>query len=157
MIQETVPKLVEENNITAAEVDRVESLFNAIQGKYQPLKDKNLQAIQKWTLTGQYIYTLPLVGLTALSEPLIILSRINPKYALFGSAQAGYNALANGLRKVFPKLPKTEAEKAFQGIVQGLDGTLAERFGDLAGVTVSRKVSNAFFRATLLTTITSDQ
>jgi len=154
VIQETVPKLVEENNITAAEVDRVESLFNAIQGKYQPLKDKNLQAIQKWTLTGQYIYTLPLVGLTALSEPLIILSRINPKYALFGSAQAGYNALANGLRKVFPKLPKTEAEKAFQGIVQGLDGTLAERFGDLAGVTVSRKVSNAFFRATLLTTIT---
>ena len=45
-------------------------------------------------------------------------------------------------------------EKAFAGILEGLDGSLAERFGDLANVTVARKVTNAFFKATLLTTVT---
>ena len=153
-IQENVPELAKENNITQPEVDRIVDIFDAIQGKYKPLKDKRMQAIQKWGLTSGYIYTLPLVGLTALSEPLIILSRINPKYALFGGLNAAYNGLAAGLRTVFPKLPRTESEKVFRGIVQGLDGTLADRFGDLAGVTVSRKVGNAFFRATLLTTFT---
>jgi hypothetical protein len=153
-IQENVPELAKENNITQPEVDRIVDIFDAIQGKYKPLKDKRAQAIQKWALTSGYIYTLPLVGLTALSEPLIILSRINPKYALFGGLNAAYNGLAAGLRTVFPKLPRTESEKVFRGIVQGLDGTLADRFGDLAGVTVSRKVGNAFFRATLLTTLT---
>ena len=153
-IQENVPELAKENNITQPEVDRIVDIFDAIQGKYKPLKDKRAQAIQKWALTSGYIYTLPLVGLTALSEPLIILSRINPKYALFGGLNAAYNGLASGLRTVFPKLPRTESEKVFRGIVQGLDGTLADRFGDLAGVTVSRKVGNAFFRATLLTTLT---
>ncbi|MHA2218445.1 MAG: hypothetical protein ACXACY_21130 [Candidatus Hodarchaeales archaeon] len=153
-IQENVPELAKEDNITQSEVDRIVDIFDAIQGKYKPLKDKRMQAIQKWALTGGYIYTLPLVGLTALSEPLIILSRINPKYALFGGLNAAYNGLASGLRTVFPKLPRTESEKVFRGILQGLDGTLAERFGDLAGVTVSRKVGNAFFRATLLTTLT---
>ena len=153
-IQENVPELAKENNITQPEVDRIVDIFDAIQGKYKPLKDKRMQAIQKWGLTSGYIYTLPLVGLTALSEPLIILSRINPKYALFGGLNAAYNGLAAGLRTVFPKLPRTESEKVFRGIVQGLDGTLADRFGDLAGVTVSRKVGNVFFRATLLTTLT---
>ena len=153
-IQENVPELAKENNITQPEVDRIVDIFDAIQGKYKPLKDKRMQAIQKWGLTSGYIYTLPLVGLTALSEPLIILSRIHPKYALFGGLNAAYNGLAAGLRTVFPKLPRTESEKVFRGIVQGLDGTLADRFGDLAGVTVSRKVGNAFFRATLLTTFT---
>ena len=63
-------------------------------------------------MTGGYIYTLPLVSLTALSEPLI-LSRINPKYALFGGLNAAYNGLASGLRTVFPKLPRTESEKKY--------------------------------------------
>lgn len=150
----TIPEMYKNNQITAAEAQHIKDIFDATQHKYKPLDSRGLRNAQKWLLTSQYILTLPLAGLTALSEPLIILSRISPKYALFGAAQAAYNAYRAGLRTVFPKLKMKENERAFKGILEGLDGTLAERFGDLAGVTVSRKVTNAFFKATLLTTIT---
>jgi hypothetical protein len=142
------------DQISVTEREYINDVFDATQNKYKPLKNDKLKAIQKWGLTGQYILTLPLAGLTALSEPLIILSRIGPKYALFGTANAIYNSYRAGLRKFFPKFKLRESEKAFAGILQGLDGSLAERFGDLANVTVARKVTNAFFKATLLTTVT---
>ena len=40
------------------------------------------------------------------------------------------------------------------GILQGFDGTLAERLGDIAGVDVVRKVTDKFFKVTMLTQIT---
>jgi hypothetical protein len=150
-INSILPKL---KGATKEEVSWISDLYDATQSKYRPLRNKKVQGIQKWLLTGQYILTLPLAGLTALSEPIIILSRINPKYALFGSVNALYNSTRAGTRKFFPKMKMNEKEKAFAGILEGLDGSLAERFGDLANVTVARKVTNAFFRATLLTTVT---
>jgi hypothetical protein len=101
-----------------------------------------------------YIFTLPLAGLTALSEPLIILSRVDPKYAAFGAVDATYNAMREGLRKFLPQLKLTEKEQAFRSIMQGFDPVLADRMGDISGVTVARKWTNRFFRATLLTSIT---
>ena len=140
--------------INQSEVDRIKGIYQATQQRYKRMDDKGWQGLQKWVLTSQYILTLPLVGLTALTEPLIILSRVSPKYALFGASKASYNALKNGLRKVFPKIPMSQSEKAFAGILQGLDGVLADRFGDISGVTVARKITNAFFRTTMLTTVT---
>jgi len=139
---------------TQQEQEWISDLYDATQSKYKPLRNKKVQGIQKWILTGQYILTLPLAGLTALSEPIIVLSRLNPRYALFGTVSASYNALRAGSRKFFPKMKMNAKEKAFAGILEGLDGSLAERFGDLANVTVARKVTNAFFKATLLTTVT---
>ena len=140
--------------INQAEIDQIKKVYQATQQRYNRLNDKGWQGLQKWILTSQYILTLPLVGLTALTEPLIILSRISPKYALFGASKATFNGLKNGLRKVFPKIPMSQSEKAFAGILQGLDGVLADRFGDISGVTVARKITNAFFRTTMLTTVT---
>ena len=34
------------------------------------------------------------------------------------------------------------------------DGTLAERLGDIAGISVSRRITDAFLKTTLLTQIT---
>ena len=42
----------------------------------------------------------------------------------------------------------------FRSILQGFDGTLAERLGDIAGISVSRRITDAFFKFTLLTQIT---
>ena len=153
-VNRLIPSMVEKGNIGNTEISHLQDVFNATQNKLNPLSNRKLQAFQKWMLTSQYILTLPLAGLTALSEPFIILSRTNPKYALFGAANAAYNSLRSGLRMVFPKISLREKEKAFKGILEGLDGSLAERFGDIAGVTVARKITNAFFRATLLTTVT---
>jgi len=141
-------------DITPVEVDIIKDIYSATQHNYKPLKDKNIQNAQKWLLTSQYILKLPLAGITSLSEPLLILSRISPKYALFGASKGIYNALRSGLRTVFPKLPKLQQEKILTSFLEGADGILAERFGDISGVTAARKITNAFFKATLLTTVT---
>ena len=153
-INEAVPKLIKDGNMTQVEANQIKAVFDATQDKLNPLSDNSFKTAQKWLLTSQYILTLPLAGLTALSEPLIILSRISPKYALFGAMDAAYNTIRQGKRAFMPRTPLTAKEKAFRGILEGMDGAMADRFGDLAGVTVSRKVTNAFFKATLLTTIT---
>jgi hypothetical protein len=153
-INEAVPKLIKDKNMSQVEANQIKAVFDATQDKLNPLSDNSFKTAQKWLLTSQYILTLPLAGLTALSEPLIILSRISPKYALFGTIDAAYNAIRQGKRAFMPRTPLTAKEKAFRGILEGMDGAMADRFGDLAGVTVSRKVTNAFFKATLLTTIT---
>jgi len=55
---------------------------------------------------------------------------------------------------VLPKFKKSRQEKAFMDILQGFDGTLAERLGDIAGVDVTRKITDRFFKLTMLTQIT---
>lgn len=154
VIEPEVKKLAASGDISDAEINYIRDLYSAIQNQYKPISNPTLQKIQRWVLTGNYILTLPLAGIAALTEPIIILSRVSPKYALFGLMDASVNALKNGLRSVFPKISLGEKEKAFKGILQGLDGAMAERFGDIANVSVSRKITNAFFKTTLLTQIT---
>jgi hypothetical protein len=89
-----------------------------------------------------------------MSEPFIVLSRVNTKDAMFGAAQAARNTLRQGLRSIFPKIKRSEAEQAFNSILQGYDGTLAERLGDISGVEVSRFITDKFFKTILLTQIT---
>ena len=57
-------------------------------------------------------------------------------------------------RTIFPKLKKSEAEQAFNSMLQGYDGTLAERLGSITGVDVARTVTDKFFRTIMLTQIT---
>ena len=149
-----VNSLIKDDKISTEEINHIKDIYNATQHKLNPISDKRLQGIQKYLLTGTYILTLPLAGLTSLTEPLIILSRLSPKYALFGALKAANNALRAGLRTVFPKIPLNEAEKAFRGILQGLDTVISERLGDIAGVTASKKISDVFFKTTLLTLVT---
>ena len=104
--------------------------------------------------TYQYMLTLPLAALTALSEPFIVLSRVGPQHAIYGISRATANAFRQGIRSVLPKLEKTRSEMEFRQILQGFDGTLAERLGDIAGISVSRRITDAFFKATLLTQVT---
>ena len=98
--------------------------------------------------------TLPLAALTALSEPIIVLTRVNPKHALPALGKATINTFRQAVRSVLPKFKKSEQERAFMDILQGYDGTLAERLGDIAGIDVTRRITDRFFKATLLTQIT---
>lgn len=58
--------------------------------------------------------------------------------------QAVTNTFRQGIRTVLPKFKKSEQEQAFMDILQGFDGTLAERLGDIAGIDVTRKVTDRF-------------
>lgn len=146
--------LLKEGIMTPAEKTRVKNVFDALSSKYKPLNDRTFQAIQKNVLSGQFILTLPLASMQALSEPLIMLSRVSPKHALMGGIKASVNLMNATARNIFPKIPQNKSEKAFKGLLQGLDGVLSERFGDISNVSTNKKVTNAFFKYIGLTLVT---
>ena len=136
------------------ELQLMQDIFNAIQHRYNPMRSQGLKKAQKNFLTYQYMLTLPLSALTALTEPLIVLSRVGPKNAIFGAIQAARNTSRQAMRSIFPKISLSRAEEASRSILQLYDGTLAERLGDISGVDVNRKITDKFFRLIMLTQIT---
>ena len=138
---------------TPDELKLIKKVYNAINHRYKPIKYEGVRKAQRMFLTYQYMLTLPLAALTAMSEPFIVLSRVSSKDAMFGSAQAASNTFRQALRSIFPKVKKKEAEQAFNSILQGYDGTLAERLGEISGVEVSRYVTDKIFKTIILTQI----
>tara|TARA_R100000388_G_scaffold35578_1_gene27718 strand:+ start:3474 stop:7148 length:3675 start_codon:yes stop_codon:yes gene_type:complete len=146
--------LREAKDIDKLELDRIKEIYQAIQNRFKPIQDERLRKASRFYLTYQYMLTLPLAALTALSEPIIVLTRVNPKHALPALGKATINTFRQAVRSILPKFKKSEQERAFMDILQGYDGTLAERLGDIAGIDVTRRVTDRFFKLTLLTQIT---
>jgi hypothetical protein len=142
------------NAATQSEMKRLVDIYQAFQNNYMPIKNKVLRQASRMFLTFQYMLTLPLATLTALTEPFVVLSRVGPKDAIYGLTKATQNTLRQAARTIFPKLKKSEAEQAFNSMLQGYDGTLAERLGSITGVDVARTVTDKFFRTIMLTQIT---
>jgi len=143
-----------EERINEAEMNQLKALYKTFQNNYMPIKDQGWKKTQRMFLTFQYMLTLPLATLTALTEPLIVLSRVGPKDFIYGLTKASQNTFRQTARTIFPKLKKSESEQAFNSMLQGYDGTLAERLGSIAGVDVSRTITDKFFKTIMLTQIT---
>ena len=143
-----------EGQINKDEQKQLKHVYEALQNRYKPIRFEGYKKFQRMFLTFQYMLTLPLAGLTALTEPIVVLSRVGPKDAIYGLTKASQNVLRQAARSIFPKLKKSETEQAFNSILQGYDGTLAERLGSIQGVDIARTVTDKFFRAILLTQIT---
>ena len=154
VIELNVPELTKNNQLKDYEAKRIKDIYDAIQNRYKPISNSGLNKLVRMMGTYQYMLTLPLAALTALSEPFIVLSRVGPQHAIYGISRASANAFRQSLRSILPKLKKTESEMNFRSILQGFDGTLAERLGDIAGISVSRRITDAFFKFTLLTQVT---
>ena len=154
IVDPALKALQQRKGIDIGEVDRVKDIYQAIQNRYKSIQNEKLKKAMRFYLTYQYILTLPLAALTALSEPLIILSRTNARHVLPATIKALTNTYRQAVRAVLPKFKKSETEKAFMSILQGYDGTLADRLGDIAGIDVARKVTDNFFKLTFLTQIT---
>ena len=154
IIDTNAPVLQANNQLTTWEAKRIKDIYDALQNRYNPYKNEGLNKLTRMMGTYQYMLTLPLAALTALSEPFIVLSRLGPQHAIYGISRATANAFRQALRSILPRLKKTKSEMEFRSILQGFDGTLAERLGDIAGISVSRRITDAFFKATLLTQVT---
>ena len=137
-----------------SEVEHMKDIFNAMQGQYANIRNPAVRDLQREFITYQYMLTLPLSALTSLTEPLIIFSRVKTKHALFGSIDAGLNAMRQLGRTVYPKMSMRSKERAFRSILEGVDGTLAERMGNIPGIDINRKVTDAFFKGIGLTAVT---
>jgi hypothetical protein len=153
-INASIPELRQKGLISLAEEKRIKDIYDALNHSYKPIANKTYQEAQKWLLTSQNVLLLPLTAITSLPEFLIALSRISPKYIPFAVMNASYNAMRRGLRKVIPKLPLRDQERAFQSIIEGLDNSIANRLGEIANVSSSKTVTDFFFKATLLDFVT---
>ena len=140
--------------IQQGELQLMKDIFNAIQHQYSPIRSDTLKSAQRNFLTYQYMLTLPLSALTALTEPLIVLSRVGPTNALYGTLKATENASRQAFRSFFPKIPLSRSEEAAKSILQLYDGALAERLGNISGIDVNRRITDRFFRLIMLTQIT---
>ena len=154
VLDPNIQQLRDKKDLDKLELDRIKEIYQAIQNRFKPIQDERLRKASRFYLTYQYMLTLPLAALTALSEPIIVLTRVNPKHALPALGKATINTFRQAVRSVLPKFKKSEQERAFMDILQGYDGTLAERLGDIAGIDVTRRITDRFFKFTLLTQIT---
>jgi len=154
VLDPNIKELSKNKQLDKKELDTIKDIYQAIQNRFKPISSERLKKMSRFYLTYQYVLTLPLAALTALSEPIIVLTRVSPKHALPALGKATINTFRQALRTVLPKFKKSRQEKAFMDILQGFDGTLAERLGDIAGVDVTRKITDRFFKLTMLTQIT---
>ena len=139
--------------VTKGEFERIKNLHKLINGKVQ-ITNEAARKTSNFLRVGGYMTTMALSALTALAEPLVIIQSLPLKHVIPATVKTLGIGFRRALRSILPKIPKTEMEENFENILQGLDGSLAERFNEIEGFTTSKKITNTFFRLTLLTEVT---
>ena len=154
-VELTMKSLIDEGLVTDKEYNAVGNTLQAIQGKYGTQVPKGFaRGAYQFALANAYFLTLPFAALTALSEPLILLARAKPGSALVSAIKLPINAFRRTARIFYPRLRKSNTEKAFQEIMYGLDGALTERITASSTLDTPRKFTNGFFKTTMLTQVT---
>ena len=158
---------------------QVNRIFQALQGNYHPLLNRSkpfpgrepIRKFYPYLNTMGYLVSLGAASFSALSEPLIVLSKVNPKHAIWGAIDTAEIGLYKALRTVFPKiragqglgkikgLKKTgehlgKLEDSFNLLQQTADLALVDSIRDIGNVAISKRVTDRFFRATLLAQVT---
>jgi len=146
--------LLNQNKISDTEYNRIGNTLQAILGKYGTSVPSSLRTPYQFALSAGYIITLPLAALTALAEPLILLSRAKPGSALKSAIQLPVNAFRRTARVFLPRLKKADSEKAFDEMMYGLDGALTERMNASSAIEIPQRLSQQFFKTTMLTQVT---
>ena len=136
------------------EVQRIKDVVDALQNKYKTIDDPLLRAAYRFVNTSTYILTLPLAAITALTEPLIVLHRVNPKNALMGAVDAAVVTLRQSIRSFHPTFTKTENEKGLLSLMQTADLSVQDALRDIGDAAVSRRITDKFFRINLLAQVT---
>ena len=146
--------LLNQNKISDTEYNRIGNTLQAILGKYGTSVPSSLRTPYQFALSACYVITLPLAALTALAEPLILLSRAKPGSALKSAIQLPVNVFRRTARVFLPRLKKADSEKAFDEMMYGLDGALTERMNASSAIEIPQRLSQQFFKTTMLTQVT---
>ena len=146
--------LLNQNKISDTEYNRIGNTLQAILGKYGTSVPSSLRTPYQFALSAGYVITLPLAALTALAEPLILLSRAKPGSALKSAIQLPLNVFRRTARVFLPRLKKADSEKAFDEMMYGLDGALTERMNASSAIEIPQRLSQQFFKTTMLTQVT---
>lgn len=136
------------------EADRIVDVFNAIQGNYKTM-DPDVRAAFSGAQFLGYVTTMPLAALSAIAEPAILLYTYGPRHVVPATFGAIYRTGRKAVREVFPKaLPINKKEQAIRNTAQGWDEAVTDRLNEIEQIGLGRKLTNVFFKLTLLTQLT---
>ena len=136
------------------EIKYTRKIFQALQNNYKPIETDLGRVLNQFAVTAGYITTLPLASFVALAEPFIVLSRVDPKNALYGAMQATVTGARKAWRTLRPKFKLSALEKSFDSLMQTADLSLQESIRDIGDLSVHKKITDRFFRLNLLAQVT---
>jgi len=149
-----VNELYKSGLMTESEGKRIKNIVDGLQSRYKPIKNLGIRSLYRFTNSLAYILTLPLAGITALTEPLIVLHRVNPKNAIYGLMDASIIGLRKGVRAFAPQFKRSENEQALLSLMQTADLALVDSQRDIGDIAVSKKITDKFFRVNMLAQVT---
>ena len=146
-------------DLSKDEIERTQEIYQALQNNYKRgfFKSKKGRPIGKaneFGVTAGYLTTLPFSGIISLAEPILVLSRVNPKHAIWGALKAAKVSLDKAIRSILPKYPISDLENSFNSIQQTADMALVDVVRDIGDTSINRKITDAFFKATFLAQVT---
>jgi len=140
--------------MTESEGKRIKDIVDALQSRYRTIDNLGWRSLLRFTNSLAYILTLPLAGITALTEPLIVLHRVNPKNAIYGLMNAAEVGLRKGVRAFAPQFKRSENEQALLSLMQTADLALVNAQRDISDVSINKKVTDTFFKVNMLAQVT---
>ena len=149
-----INKMHSDGVMELGEAELIKNLVDALQHRYRPIKSRSHKTILQFLNTGTYMATLTGAAVTALSEPFIVLSRVSPKNSLLGLMAASEATLRQGIRTFLPKFKRSQNEEALMSTMQTADLALADAIRDIGDISVSKKITDTFFRAIGLAQVT---
>ena len=148
-----------EMDFREGEKEYARNIFEGYQNRYKAFDKKGRRGrwarpIWQWSNTAGYMGKLGLASFTALSEPLIALSRMHPTHVLWGAVDAATVSAAKTARIFFPKMKPGKLERSMMNLMQTADLALVDSIRDIGDMAVSKKVTDKFFRAIMLAQVT---
>jgi hypothetical protein len=149
-----VNELYRSGLMTKAEGKRIKDIVDALQSKYKNIDNVGLRSLYRFVNSLTYILTLPLAGITALTEPLIVLHKVSPNHAIYGLMDASIVGLRKGIRTFLPRFTRSEKEQSLMSLMQTADLALVDAQRDIGDISISKTVTDKFFRLNLLAQVT---
>ncbi len=157
-IKDRFGKQAEALELKEFEADRITDIFDALQNKYKPFSSnsqgKLVKPLYQFANTAGYIITLPVAAITALSEPVIMLSRLGPKASLWGVIDGIRVAARKTARTFIPQMKRSKLEESMASLMQTADLALNDSVRDIGDLAVSKKITDTFFRTNMLAQVT---
>ena len=150
-----IKSMIDKGLIDDKELEALQSVSRSIQGNLYPkFKGSFAEGVYKPVVTLGYVSTLALSALLAFAEAAVTLYKVSPKNAIFGLFNAAHVSFRQGMRTVFPQIPKTELEKSLNSLFQTADTSMQNVLRDIDSRTFSEVTTNKFFRLNWLSQVT---
>ena len=157
-IKDRYDKRQKELKLEGSEASRIQDIFQALQNNYKPFSSKSqgkyLRPIYQFANTAGYITTLPLAAITSLSEPIIVLTRVSPKNAIWGLINGVRTSSRKIARSFFPQMKRNKLEESMANLMQTADLALVDTIRDIGDLSINKKITDKFFRLNLLAGVT---